>query len=94
MASKPERGRLSQRDERISFSNYWEWIALIRRGIFLVKDVKQNTCKFLIYRCLKLFRTVSGNWFEPLGRFIETLLYVNNYKLIDGIAWPTDIYKY
>jgi len=30
--------------------------------------------------------TVSGNWFEPLGRFIETLLYVNNYKLIDGIA--------
>jgi hypothetical protein len=28
------------------------------------------------------FGTVSGNWFEPLGRFIESLLYVNRYKLI------------
>jgi len=25
--------------------------------------------------------TVSGNWFEPLGRFIETLLFVNRFKL-------------
>jgi hypothetical protein len=25
--------------------------------------------------------TESGNWFEPLGRFIETLLFVNRFKL-------------
>jgi hypothetical protein len=29
-----------------------------------------------------LFRTVSGNWFEPLGQFIESLLYVNSFKLV------------
>jgi hypothetical protein len=32
---------------------------------------------------MPLDRTVSGNWFEPLGRFIESLLYVNHFKLND-----------
>jgi hypothetical protein len=27
--------------------------------------------------------TVCGNWFEPLGRFIEALLFVNRFKLAD-----------
>jgi hypothetical protein len=27
-------------------------------------------------------RTVSGNWFEHLSKFVESLLYIERYKLI------------
>ena len=49
--------------------------------MLVVKDVKQYACKFLIYRRMKLFCTVYGNWFEPVRQFIQKLLSVNQYKL-------------
>jgi ABC-type enterochelin transport system permease subunit len=37
-----------------------------------------------LFRHIILMCTVSGNWFEPLGQFIETLLYVNQFKLVNS----------